>query len=117
MSGLLMGIMLARPVSSLVADALGWHAIFVLSADRHGRAGLLLRAKLPLRQPKAACTTSNCWFDVASAENHAHPAPPRGLPGCMFGAFSLFWTCVSLELTGRTSTSARPAWPSLRWSA
>jgi predicted MFS family arabinose efflux permease len=59
MSGLLMGIMLARPVSSLVADALGWHAIFVLSAA--AALAFLLRAKLPLRQPKAACTTSNCW--------------------------------------------------------
>src|SRR5471032_692953 len=32
MSGLLMGIMLARPVASLMADALGWHAIFLISA-------------------------------------------------------------------------------------
>ena len=32
MSGLLLGIMLARPVSSLVADLLSWHAVFFLSA-------------------------------------------------------------------------------------
>ena len=32
MSGLLLGIMLARPISSLVADMWGWNAIFLLSA-------------------------------------------------------------------------------------
>ncbi|MFB4338306.1 MFS transporter, partial [Bacillus sp. BR_16] len=32
MSGLLLGIMLARPISSLVADMWGWNAIFALSA-------------------------------------------------------------------------------------
>ena len=32
MSGLLLGIMLARPISSLVADIWGWNAIFALSA-------------------------------------------------------------------------------------
>jgi len=32
MSGLLLGIMLSRPLSSLVADFLGWHAVFALSA-------------------------------------------------------------------------------------
>ena len=32
MSGLLLGILLARAVASLVADALGWRAIYVISA-------------------------------------------------------------------------------------
>ena len=37
MTGLLMGILLARTVSGLVAQAAGWRAIYWLSAGAHGR--------------------------------------------------------------------------------
>ena len=32
MSGLLLGILLARPIASILADTLGWRSVFVLSA-------------------------------------------------------------------------------------
>ncbi|MCK2073109.1 hypothetical protein, partial [Aeromonas caviae] len=49
--GLLMGIMLARPVSSLVADLFGWHTIFAASAVAMVLLGVVLSRKLPQRQP------------------------------------------------------------------
>lgn len=100
-SGLLLGIMLARPVASLVADALGWHAIFVLSAMTTAALAFLLRAKLPQRQPHGDMH----YFDLLASMWHLLKATPvlrrrAAYQACMFGAFSLFWTCVSLELTG-----------------
>jgi predicted MFS family arabinose efflux permease len=101
MSGLLMGIMLARPVASLVADALGWHAIFVMSAVGTMALAFLLRRLLPKRRPTAGLH----YFALLATMWHLLKATPvlrrrAAYQACMFGAFSLFWTCVSLELTG-----------------
>jgi predicted MFS family arabinose efflux permease len=101
MSGLLMGIMLARPVSSLIADAFGWHAIFVLSAVTTTALAFLLRARLPQRQPDSGLH----YFALLGSMWHLLKTTPilrrrAAYQACMFGAFSLFWTCVSLELTG-----------------
>ena len=101
MSGLLMGIMLARPVSSLVADAFGWHAIFILSALGTIALAFLLRARLPQRRPESGLH----YFALLGSMWHLLKTTPvlrrrAAYQACMFGAFSLFWTCVSLELTG-----------------
>lgn len=100
-SGLLMGIMLARPVASLVADAFNWHAIFVLSAVVTIALAFLLRARLPQRQPEGGMH----YFELLASMWHLLKTTPvlrrrAAYQACMFGAFSLFWTCVSLELTG-----------------
>jgi predicted MFS family arabinose efflux permease len=101
MSGLLMGIMLARPVSSLVADALSWHAIFVISALTTTALAFLLRARLPQRQPDSGlhylALLGSMWQLLKTTPILRRRAAYQA---CMFGAFSLFWTCVSLELTG-----------------
>ena len=51
MSGLLLGIMLSRPLSSLVADFLGWHAVFALSAAAIIILAIVLSKVLPARKP------------------------------------------------------------------
>src|SRR5471032_695474 len=101
MSGLLMGIMLARPVASLVADAWSWHAIFVISAVGTTALAFLLRARLPQRHPGSGLH----YFALLGSMWHLLKTTPilrrrAAYQACMFGAFSLFWTCVSLELTG-----------------
>jgi len=98
-SGLLLGIMLARPVSSLVTDALGWHAIFVLSAVGTAVLALVLKRRLPLREPEHTST----YAALLGSMWHLLKATPvlrrRALyQFCMFGAFSLFWTTVPLVL-------------------
>ncbi len=98
-SGLLLGIMLARPVSSLVTDALGWHAIFVLSAVGTAVLALVLKRLLPLREPEHTST----YAALLGSMWHLLKATPvlrrRALyQFCMFGAFSLFWTTVPLVL-------------------
>jgi predicted MFS family arabinose efflux permease len=98
-SGLLLGIMLARPVSSLVTDALNWHAIFMLSALVMAGLAFVLSRRLPLREPAHASTypalLASLWFLLKTT-----PVLRRrsAYQFCMFGAFSLFWTTVPLIL-------------------
>ena len=98
-SGLLMGIMLARPVSSLVTDALGWHAIFILSAIWTAALALLLKLRLPLREPEHTSTYAallgSMWHLLKTTPILRRRAAYQF---CMFGAFSLFWTTVPLVL-------------------
>ncbi|USX17443.1 MFS transporter [Oxalobacteraceae bacterium OTU3CAMAD1] len=101
MSGLMMGIMLARPVASLIADALNWHAVFVISAVTTTALAFLLRARLPQRHPNSGLR----YFELLGSMWHLLNSTPilcrrAAYQACMFGAFSLFWTSVSLELTG-----------------
>jgi predicted MFS family arabinose efflux permease len=98
-SGLLMGIMLARPVASLVTDALGWHAIFVLSALVTAGLALVLRRLLPVREPAHTSTypalLASMWHLLKTTAILRRRALYQF---CMFGAFSLFWTTVPLVL-------------------
>ncbi|WP_295998110.1 MFS transporter [Rugamonas sp.] len=102
MSGLLMGIMLARPVASVVADTLGWHAIFILSAIGTATLAFVLRRLLPQRQPDSGlrypALLASMWHLLKTTPILRRRAAYQA---CMFGAFSLFWTTVSLVLTDR----------------
>lgn len=103
MSGLLLGIMLARPVSSLVADLLSWHTVFFLSAATIFVLALLLRKALPARKPlvnvKYATLMGSMWHLLRTTPILRRRAIYHA---CVFGAFSLFWTTVSLLLSSPT---------------
>lgn len=103
-SGLLLGIMLARPVASLVTDASNWHVIFVLSAVVTAGLALVLRRRLPLRDPAHDSSAQHLSYPALLASLwqllKATPILRRraAYQFCMFGAFSLFWTTVPLIL-------------------
>ncbi|MFF2154568.1 MFS transporter [Paenibacillus chitinolyticus] len=100
MSGLLLGIMLARPVSSLVADLLGWHAVFFLSAATIFVLALLLAKALPARKPllnvQYPTLMSSMWHLLRTTPILRRRAIYHA---CVFGTFSLFWTTVPLLLS------------------
>jgi predicted MFS family arabinose efflux permease len=101
MSGLLIGIMLARPAASLVADHLGWHAIFIGGAVAMAGLALVLSRRLPARVP----TASIGYFALLASMVRLLVETPAlrrraGYQAAMFGAFSLFWTTVALTLAG-----------------
>ncbi|MFD0697728.1 MFS transporter [Paenibacillus sp. GCM10027628] len=103
MSGLLLGIMLARPVSSLVAEFMGWRAIFVVSAAMIFVLALVLAKLLPVRQP----TINTQYPKLLGSMMHLLKTTPilrrRSIyHACVFGTFSLFWTTVPLLLTSPT---------------
>lgn len=108
MAGLSIGIMLSRPVSSIISNALGWRAVFYLSCVMMVVTTLLLARLLPSRQPAggepyrallrsmAGLATANIVLRHRSAY-HA----------LLFAAFSAFWTTVPLLLTSQFHLSQK----------
>ncbi|MDF2938550.1 MAG: arabinose efflux permease family protein [Paenibacillaceae bacterium] len=100
MSGLLLGIMLARPAASLTAGMLGWRAVFLLSAVLMGLMIMLLLPLLPKRIPQSG----NRYPEILQSLWQLLQTKPvlrrRALyQACLFGSFSLFWTVVPLWLS------------------
>ena len=100
-SGLLLGIMLARPVASLVADYAGWHTVFGGAALLIALLAVLLHHRLPRRVPQGGLPyprlMASLWQLFAGTPLlRRRAAYHAGL----FGAFSLFWTVAPLALAG-----------------
>lgn len=101
MSGLLLGIMLARPVSSLVAEYLGWRAVYFISAALSIALALVLAKALPSRQPSTATAYPVLLHSMLHLLKTTPALRRRAIyHACVFGTFSLFWTTVPLVLTG-----------------
>jgi predicted MFS family arabinose efflux permease len=99
-SGLLMGIMLARPVASLVADASSWHMVFGGAAALTVVLAAVLRRKLPERVPGSPVPyrklMASLWhLFLSQPVLRRRAAYHAGL----FGAFSLFWTVTPMMLS------------------
>ena len=99
-SGLLLGIMLARPVASLVADHANWHVVFGGAAVLMAVLAFVLFKNLPQRQPEAPLAypklIGSLWHLVAGTPVLRRRALYQA---GLFGSFSLFWTVTPLELT------------------
>jgi predicted MFS family arabinose efflux permease len=99
MSGLMAGIMLARPAASFVAQAASWHAVFFLSAAAMAALAALLRAALPPRRPAEAMRYGALLASMGRLARTTPILQRRALyQAAMFGAFSVFWTAVPLHL-------------------
>ncbi len=99
MSGLLTGIMLARPVSSFIAQVASWHAVFFISAAAMALLAVLLSAALPPRRPGSALGYGQLLASMAYLARNTPILRRRALyQAAMFGAFSVFWTIVPLRL-------------------
>lgn len=99
MSGLLGGIMLARPFSSYIAATLGWRAVFYISAGIILGLLMVLRRVLPKRHPNTTLTYSQILRSlpvlVASTPLLRRRAFYQGM---LFAGFNLFWTGSPLLL-------------------
>ncbi|HWJ94883.1 MAG TPA: MFS transporter [Telluria sp.] len=98
-SGLLIGIMLARPLASLIADVAGWHTVFGLAAVSLVALAVLLQFKLPTREP----ASTHRYPQLLASLWHLFRTTPvlrrrAAYHAALFGAFSLFWTTAPLIL-------------------
>jgi predicted MFS family arabinose efflux permease len=101
-AGLLLGILLARTVSSLVAAAWGWRAIYVASAVLMIVLSALLTRMLPKRAPAHTSTYSRLMLSTLRLAREEPVLRRRAVcQALMFGAFSCFWTSVAFELIQR----------------
>ncbi|WP_204358909.1 MFS transporter [Streptosporangium sp. 'caverna'] len=99
MSGLLLGIMLARSVSSLLADLWGWRAVYVVSAALMLVMAVVLAATLPRRRPDHTDGYRSLMVSIGHLVR-TEPALRRRAAGqaLMFATFSAFWTSIAYEL-------------------
>jgi predicted MFS family arabinose efflux permease len=100
-SGLLLGIMVARPVASVLAGLGGWQTVFGIAAALVALLAVVLQLKLPLRQPTATQPyrrlIGSLWPLLATTVVLRQRALYHA---GLFGAFSLFWTVAPQALAG-----------------
>lgn len=101
MSGLMIGVMLARPAASFMTEAWSWRAVFAASALLMACLAVVLRLALPPRQPAPGLGYQALLASMGRLARHTPVLQRRTLyQCCLFGGFSLFWTTVPLLLAG-----------------
>ncbi len=99
MSGLLAGIMLARPVASLIAEVAGWRAVFAVSAVAMLVLGVWLARALPERRPASGHGYGEILRSMGQILMRERPLQRRAVyQGFVFAIFNIFWTSVPLLL-------------------
>ncbi len=101
MTGLMIGILLARPAASFIASVSSWHAVYALSAGIMVLLAVVLRYALPVRKPQARLGYSTLLASMVRLARTTPVLRRRGLyQASLFGVFNLFWTTVPLVLAG-----------------
>jgi predicted MFS family arabinose efflux permease len=95
LSGLLLGILLARLVSGFVGDLLGWRAMYWIAAGAMFTIAVVLRYSLPYDRPEPGLR----YGDLVRSILHLALTQPllreaAILGGLLFGAFSSFWVTL-----------------------
>lgn len=95
MSGLLIGVLLARTFSGLLGAALSWRAVYFMAAALMLLLALILGRALPRQAATAKLSyvelMSSLW-KLARSQPGLRQASVIG--GMLFGAFSAFWTTL-----------------------
>ncbi|MBB6733414.1 MFS transporter [Cohnella zeiphila] len=106
MSGLLLGIMFARPLASFIASVWIWRVVFVISAILIAVLAILLVWLLPQRRPASSTSYRELIVSLAKLFKDTPILRRRAFyQACLFGAFSLFWTAIPMQLTDRFGMS------------
>ncbi|MGN1285468.1 MAG: MFS transporter [Bradyrhizobium sp.] len=99
MSGLMIGILLARPAASMIADTFGWRAFYGASATAMLLLGAVLAMRLPRRRPAGDTSypalLRSLWSLLRSESELRRHSLTASLS---MTVFSLFWTSVALRL-------------------
>ncbi len=100
-SGIMIGIMLSRPVSSFFAQLFTWNSIFYISAGAMLVLGIVIRHVLPTRAP--ATITSDTYTALIKSMGrliiNTDVLRRRSIyQACLFGSFSVFWTIIPIVL-------------------
>ncbi|SJZ63398.1 MFS transporter [Consotaella salsifontis] len=99
MSGLLGGILLARPLASFLADWIGWRGVFLLSAVIVAATALVCRAVLPQRRPEHSQSYGALLLSMGRLIVEQPLLRRRALfHSAMFCVFTIFWTGAPIIL-------------------
>ena len=101
MTGLMLGIMLARPTSSAIAAESSWHTIYFVAAGVTLVVSIMLARFLPRHKPEAMVSYGLLLASMVTLARDTPVLRRRALyQACLFFAFSLFWTVTPLVLAG-----------------
>jgi predicted MFS family arabinose efflux permease len=100
-TGLMLGVMLARPVASFLASISSWQTVFFLSSMAMMVLAIVLRRTLPRRAPVARLHYGELLTSMLRLALTSRVLQRRALYQVfLFAAFSLFWTVTPLLLAG-----------------
>jgi predicted MFS family arabinose efflux permease len=99
-SGLLLGVLLARTLSSLVAAAWGWRAIFFISGALMLVTAFALARLLPARPPDHSAGYVRLMTSIVTLVREEPVLRQRSLrQALVFAGFSAYWTSIAYELS------------------
>lgn len=99
MSGLLLGILLARTVAGLLADLGGWRTVFWVASVLMALMALALWRGLPKVQEKSRLNYPQLLRSVITLFTRDKLLRTRALLGCLtFANFSILWTSMAFLL-------------------
>ena len=99
MSGLMVGILLSRPLASVIAGSFGWRVFYGAEACADALLAVVLYVRLPARRPQAsqryAALLGSLWTLLRT-----EPVLQRraALASLALVTFSAFWTTIALRL-------------------
>jgi len=100
MSGLILGILLARTFSGLIAAAAGWRAVYVIAAVLMLAQAVLLYVKLPTFRQSAGLSYPKLLASVLEIARGEPVLRRRALYGVFsFATFSVLWTTLAFLLS------------------
>ena len=99
MTGLLLGILLSRVMSGLIAEQLGWRAVYALAAGSIGLIGLAAWRGLPRFSPTTSLGYGALLGSMLKLWS-LHPSLRRAAvsQGLLSVAFSAFWSTLAVML-------------------
>ena len=101
MSGLLIGILLSRTFSGIIAAAAGWRAVYAAAAGAMVLTTVALRLTLPDHERELAVSYREQMRAVLAVARSEPVLRWRSVIGaCGFAAFGCFWTTVTFLLSG-----------------
>ncbi|MDQ2887340.1 MAG: MFS transporter [Chloroflexota bacterium] len=100
MSGLLIGILLARTVSGFIGAQFGWRAMYWIAAGMMLLLALALRFTLPTNRPQTQMSYPQLLHSLAGLLRTEPSIREISLFGALvFGAFSAFWSTLAFFLS------------------
>lgn len=99
-SGLMLGILVVRAASGVLADVLGWRAVFLVAAAIMLILGLVAARRLPSLEPKHSMPYGRLLWSVLATLKGDRNVKLTILQGVLpMSVFTLFWTGLTLLLS------------------
>jgi len=98
-SGLMLGILLSRPVGSVIAGVFGWRAVYAISAGLALLLAVVLSRILPRRRPGAVLSYAELVLSMVTILHQEQILRRRAIYAALcIGTFNLFWTTIAFRL-------------------